>query len=1100
MRKTLFAALAGSSIATIIAASPANTQNTQTAPATPPQTAQAPADAEEEEDQKEIIITGTQIRGATTAGATLLTTTAVEAEEQGAANANELLANIPQAANVFQGLPQAGLGQVGNIGVRLPFPAISLRNLPNVNTGGTALTLNLIDGHRIVPIGSDVLSGQGTDGSLISTSMVSRTEILPDGGSAIYGSDAVAGVINYVTRDKFEGVQVQARTGVAGKTWQHDASVIAGTSWDTGNVFGTISYSAHDPQFGRDSYVHSIDANPNSPRFNQDLGTSCFAPNIVMNTPAGGGSPSVSRIYPLLGGPGGAVQPFTTNFGSNGNPASGGATAGQVIDGVTIPINLSTNPFGIAGGNRCDGTARQQVYGKSKGVTAGFGLTQDLTDTLTFSLRGMYARRRSTTYSSTAGSLNATFQNQNAIQSTNINYRKVCNGPVGTDLNQISGLPTCGVTPGFAAGDWNRAQEVRADAQVVLGDWLRSFIKVEMWQVTPSLTWDFAEDWQARALFSYGESRTDGIYSQVDTAVFNSRLASGLINPYNLPASGPGAFDGLVLWGDRRGDFRLLDARVVADGPVPLIRLPAGDIRMALGAEYTKTIAYNYINGPFSRTPDSFIFNPQLPGINTPFSSTQIVKSAFAELQIPLVNEDMNIPLINSLTLSASGRYDDYNTFGSTFNKMFGVNWAPVRWVRLRGNYNTSFAAPNNFQLIGAKSGSQLNNSTTNGGANQLPYFVDANQQVIVNRIPGTNKTTGQGIMASLTNGTSPDIGPQRSRSWSLGFDISPPFVPGLTFGLSYYDLKISGTIGSPIAPDVQSLFTFHPELVTCHGGITGDDPTAPVACLTPMSSAELLAADPGYAVPVNPLDGSGGLATIASLTGTGNNGSGSSISWPQVFANYCEPSVYTSGAGNGANCPVGSRTVFAILDNRNRNLGFVFARGLDLHAEFRTNVPWGTVDARASATVNLETSTQAVAGGTVTDTLLFGQQKWRMSANLGTTWGGLRAQVTWQHGAGYDLSPAENAAGWTGSANIPGSGAYGQSHIGAFDTFDLFFRYDFDSWGDKNGLFKDLSVTLNINNVFDTNPPRSGGTYANGSTLGRMFQLGVTKRFGGED
>ena len=134
-----------------------------------------------------------------------------------------------------------------------------------------------------MPIGSDVLGGQGVDASIIPSSLILRTEIMPDGGSAIYGSNAVAGVINYITRDNFDGLQVQARGGLANDYWQYDGSITAGTSWSSGSVFGSVTYSAHDALFGHDrDYIHAWDANPISPLYQTPLGLNCDAPNIAI--------------------------------------------------------------------------------------------------------------------------------------------------------------------------------------------------------------------------------------------------------------------------------------------------------------------------------------------------------------------------------------------------------------------------------------------------------------------------------------------------------------------------------------------------------------------------------------------------------------------------------------------------------------------------------------------------------------------------------------------------------------------------------------------------------------------------------------------------
>jgi iron complex outermembrane receptor protein len=1082
MARTSLAAIA------IAAAFPAFAQSASNSASPLPPTALPtnPQDAAEaiEEDQRpdDIVVTGTLIRGTTPAGSTLITTTAKQAEEQGAANGNEILAQIPQAANFFQGLPAIGgfgltNSTIGTVSVAsLPVAQITLRNLPGANTGGSP-TLILIDGHRVVPVGTSAVAGQAVDSLSISSATLLRVEVMPDGGSAIYGSDAVAGTINYITKDSFDGVELRARGGIAGSYKQWDGSVTAGTKWSSGSLYGSVGYSYHDPLFGRDrEYIRSVDGNPLSPLYRKPLGLNCVAPNIQITSVVNG--INSTRLYPLLGGPGGAIQPFTTNGGTNGNGVG------------TNGLNATSN--GIAGGNRCDSTTDWvSYYPKSRTINANFGLKQELTDTLTFGLKGSWSDRRTTAYAP----LTLTTSSTTPVGPTNPNYRKVCNAPVVPPAVQPAG-PICGVTEGFFAGDDTRTHIISTDFSSVLGPYSNSYNYVTTWQVTPSLAWNFAKDWQLRGLLSYGESKATGIQGGVDTNELNPRITSGLINPYNLPAGGPGAFDGLVTYQAFIGRFHLLDARVVADGPLPFFELPGGPIRAAIGAEYMKTdLILSQTGAVRSRTPDNFLLDQQNPIPGQPQKYTQTVKSVFGELQIPLVGEGTNIPLISALDISASARYDKYNDFGSTFNPMFGATWAVVPWFKIRGNWGTSFAAPNNLTQLAVAPGAQLNNVRTNA-TNPLAYFNNTQQGGVRQQIsPGVFGVLA--IQPILTSGTAKDLGPQTSENWSIGFDAQPPFIPGLSFGASYFKLKISNTIGSP----GLGLFETNPELIYCAGDLNGRSPNAATACLTPFSTAELTAR--GFTVAADPLNrASPGLSSLASLTGTGTAGSGSAISWPTILANYCEPSVYTSGAGGGAACAPNTYTVLQVMDNRARNLGFVYASGIDFNVNYVTDVSWGSIDARVSGAISLTGETQASVSAPRINYLESGQTSaFRMTSSLGTNWGGLRAQITWQHSHGYDIPPngtvgAPTTQGVPGTATVPGTNPYGQTRVGSYDTFDLFFRYRFDHLGERNAFFRGLEATLNINNVFDTSPPDFGNGFANGLTLGRFWQLGLTKAF----
>src|SRR5439155_15866163 len=122
--------------------------------------------------------------------------------------------------------------------------------------------------------------------------------------------------------------------------------------------------------------------------------------------------------------------------------------------------------------------------------------------------------------------------------------------------------PICGVTPGFFLGDNNRTQQVFTNLSSVGLPSVSSFVTLRTWQVTPSLTWDLPKNWQLRALASYGQSKTTGIQGAVDTVTLQSRVTSGLINPYNLPGSGSGAFNGILNYSAQVGKFDMFNAKV----------------------------------------------------------------------------------------------------------------------------------------------------------------------------------------------------------------------------------------------------------------------------------------------------------------------------------------------------------------------------------------------------------------------------------------------------------------------------------------------------------------------------------------------------------
>jgi iron complex outermembrane receptor protein len=198
---------------------------------------------------EEVTVTGTYIRGTSPIGSPLIVYSHEAIEESGAATIAEFARQIPEnfsgADILTSGLNRATQESVfdqtgGNIFGGSAF---------NINGIGASATLTLLDGHRLAPGGAD---GSFVDASLIPLSAVERIEILPDGASAIYGSDAVAGVVNIITRKDFEGAETGIRYGraTAGGAGEMTASQLAGSSWSSGNVMMSYEY---DGQSGLDA-------------------------------------------------------------------------------------------------------------------------------------------------------------------------------------------------------------------------------------------------------------------------------------------------------------------------------------------------------------------------------------------------------------------------------------------------------------------------------------------------------------------------------------------------------------------------------------------------------------------------------------------------------------------------------------------------------------------------------------------------------------------------------------------------------------------------------------------------------------------------------
>lgn len=239
-----------------------------------------------DESLDEIIVTGSRIRGAEPVGSTVTTVSRQDIELAAPVSTTALIQRLPQVFNL--GVSESSRGQSGGSGNITYGSAINLRGL------GPFSTLTLIDGHRAVPQGT---TGFGVDASIIPTAALARVEVVADGASALYGSDAVAGVVNLILRRDFEGVEASVRGGSGDAYSERQASLIGGHGWSGGNLMAAYEYSFHSNLNGldRDFFRGDLTA-----RGGRDFRVAqCNAGNIVVGgvshaIPSGGVTPATA--------------------------------------------------------------------------------------------------------------------------------------------------------------------------------------------------------------------------------------------------------------------------------------------------------------------------------------------------------------------------------------------------------------------------------------------------------------------------------------------------------------------------------------------------------------------------------------------------------------------------------------------------------------------------------------------------------------------------------------------------------------------------------------------------------------------------------------
>lgn len=634
--------------------------------------------ADEAKADEQIVVVGTSLRKVAPAGAQEFTLSAAAIQGKSVQTTGALLATIPQLSS-FGNLQVVAFG-----GTQLTVNRTNLRSLPQ-SIGGSSPTLVLLDGHRIVGAG---VKQSYPDPDVIPPALIERVEILTDGGSAIYGSDAIGGVINFVTKRNFDGIQAGVRQSLGDDYRATDVNLAAGKAWDTGSAYVAYNFAYHNAVYGASrDFIKNID--------------------------------------------------WTTGLPSSKNCSPANATIGAATYAV-----VGGNSLVLGNQNLCDRAKTATFYPKETRHSVMAGFRQELSDSVEFEVKGYFSDRRNV---GDAGPLQG---NASGVASTNPNYISIGGGSTA-------------------------AQALAFDFGPVGG---RGISTTKLWSygITPTVTWKIGGDWQMKAFFNYGQSKTTASLNETNTAFIGTAVTAGTINPYNVSRSNSAAISqalDFVNYGI--GKSGLTNAKATFDGP--LFNLPAGELRVAVGGEY---LHEKYEGTTLTDTNQNALAAPLA-------KASRHVESAFVEASVPVIGPDMNWP-IHSLNLSASVRYDHYSDFGNNWAPNLGVSLKPVEWINLRARWNKSFQAPSVVNL--AQAGSPTI------GVN--PGFIVNFVPLLRNTTPGAPAFNGGPIVA--VQGTVSPLQPQRARDYNLGVDISPPFIEGLDLHLTYFNIDYRGTIGSP--------------------------------------------------------------------------------------------------------------------------------------------------------------------------------------------------------------------------------------------------------------------------------------------------------------
>ncbi len=684
---------------------------------------------------EELLITGSRIKRKSIATAAPVTVvTKADLLASGKTTIAEILQRLPVNTNAIN--IQANNG--GNGASR-----VNLRGLDTVRT------LVLVNGRRFVSGGDG--ANASVDLNSIPVSIVERVEVLKDGASAVYGSDAIAGVVNIITRQDFSGVEANAYTSISqrgdARVYQIDAT--AGASSEKGNVVFSALFLDQQPVFAGE---RDFSDSPRSFDF---------------------------AAYDAAGRPDGFEQ-FINQTGGN----SSAPPQGNIIDRLNAPGNAAWDATGCAGGTCFNDP--ENGWG-SPLQTYNFQPENYL---LTPSRRlSLYAQGQYEISEHFGVFFESSFTNRASEQLLaptplfTISEDLVVSSenrfnPFGRDFRDVRRRLIEGGNRVFAQ-DSNTFRVVFG-AQGRLPD------------VGPLY------DWQWDVYGNFGRTETtntvEGRFNRerFQLAIGPDSECTGGCVPLDL-FSGQGGItqemiDYLSFTGVDRGytEQNIVAANVAG----PLFELVEGDpVALAFGYEFRKELGADVPN-PLT------VAGASTGNIRDIIEGQFEVHAGYAELSVPLAR---NVPGIKSLELNAAGRLVNFNTFGSNFSGKVGLRWNPIDFIGVRGTFSTAFRAPSVGELF-------------SGRADAFPALTDPCSTVTGVGSYNTNATvqancdadaaTNGGVLDPNTQlrtqiGGNPDLDPETATIYTAGIVLEDTFIKGLTASVDYYNIDIEDAIQS---------------------------------------------------------------------------------------------------------------------------------------------------------------------------------------------------------------------------------------------------------------------------------------------------------------
>lgn len=655
----------------------------------------------------------------------------------------------------------------------------------NLRGIGSQRNLVLLDGRRFVPADT---TGR-VDLNSIPLAVIERTDILTGGATTTYGADAVSGVVNFITKRDFAGVEANGSTQVTergdGETYRVDLTIGANFDDGRGNAVLSVGYQDTQAVFQGDREFSEF----NVGSFNGEAaGSSNAIPAVIVGPIPGGFGQLAPDGQTVLEGT--FDRPFNFN-----------------------PFNIFQTPF-----------ERYNIYGSAR---------YEVSDAVEVYSQAAFSKQTVSTIIAPGGSFFNTYQlnlNNPTIPLGVAN--QFCEGLGLTDAECTAGINTpfgATLADGSANPDYVEfASQVRRrsiEAGTRNSDFTSTLFNMVVGArggITDTIDWDVSA--------TYGES--ERLQRQSGFARFDRLQQSLLALPDGTctdPSGGCVPINLFGLEGDLGGQdaidyvFSLTQQVITATSIATVNGTIAGDfgwgisdtpIGFATGVEFREFTATRQ-SDEASQTPGAVVGGGgAAPDINGAYD----VVDVFGELIIPIFE---GVPGAENLTLELGARYSDYSTAGTEFTWKAGGVYEPVRGFSIRGNYQVAARAPNIGELFApvttglsnlANDPCQDQDLTNNVGDPPTGDLLAACLAQVPPGSPGAAAIQNGTVLPpaagqiNVTSGGNPDLGTEEATTWTVGAIFQPEALPGFSLSVDYFNIEVEGAVSTPTVGDVNSL------------------------------------------------------------------------------------------------------------------------------------------------------------------------------------------------------------------------------------------------------------------------------------------------------